>query len=206
MTEATGSMTDVYPPPVRPHERRRGMWGMWLFIATEAALFVLLFFSYFYLAATRPNWPLHKDPSFTYALVLLAILIISSLVATWAEHGIKKGHPLRLNIGLGLTLLLGVLFLVVQYFEYNSHLKELKPTENAYGSIFYTITSFHLAHVIVGMCMLGFVFVRGLAGHFDKEHHVAVQNTVLYWHFVDVVWIFVVGILYISPYFYGVPL
>lgn len=204
MTTVTGTLEDVQPPLVRTRERGRGLWGMWLVIATEGMLFAMLFFGYFYLMASKPQWPLEKDPSVRYALVLLAILVASSFVASWGERGIRElGKVKRLNIGLGITILLGAAFLVIQYFEYQHHLKELTPTENAYGSIFYTITSFHMAHVIVGMMMLIFVFARSLAGHFDKDRHLAVKNTVLYWHFVDIVWVFVVSILYISPRFYG---
>ena len=60
-------------------------------------------------------------------------------------------------------------------------------------------------HVIVGMLMLSFVFARGLAGHFSKERHLAVKNSVLYWHFVDVIWVLVVAIIYLSPHLYGGP-
>lgn len=204
MTVAAEGMEDVYPPAIRPRERGRGLWGMWLFIGTEAMLFALLFFAYFYLASSKSQWPLEDDPSFRYALVLLAILLGSSFVAAWGEKGIREyGNKGRLNAGLGLTLLLGAGFLVVQYFEYAERLKHLRPTDNAYGSMFYTITTLHMAHVIMGVLMLSFVFARGLAGHFTQDRHLAVKNSVLYWHFVDVVWIFVVSILYISPHFYG---
>lgn len=196
--------TQATAPPThsRPLERGRGRWGMWLFIATEAMLFALLFFAYFYLGASRPEWPPKEDPSYKYALILLGILLLSSAVLHWGERGIKQGSAGRLKAGLGLTLLLGLAFLGVQMLEYRSHLKHLQPTTDAYGSIFYTITGFHLAHVLVGMLMLAFVFARALAGHFDRRRHLAVENASLYWHFVDVVWVCVVAVLYLSPHFY----
>jgi heme/copper-type cytochrome/quinol oxidase subunit 3 len=189
----------------RPTEKRRGEIGMWLFIGTEAMLFALLFFGYFYLGASKPQWPLEEDPPFSLALWLLAILLASSVVAEWAKRGVAKDRTGRLKIGLGATLLLGALFVVVQMFEYRRHLKLLRPDENAYGSIFYTITSVHFAHVIVGLCLLLFVFARALAGHFDSKRHVAVKNATIYWHFVDLIWIFVVAIVYLSPHFYAPP-
>ena len=188
-----------------PHERQRGLWGMYLFITTEAMLFGLFFFGYFYLAASMPRWPLEEDPKFIKALIMLVILLISSGVAAWGQKGIEHGNRVRLVTGLVLTLILSGGFMFVSYLEYREHLKTLTPQMNAYGSIFYTITSFHLAHLILGTLMLAYVLVRALAGHFSEHRHVAVKNTVLYWHFVDVVWIFVVSILYLSPQFYGPP-
>jgi heme/copper-type cytochrome/quinol oxidase subunit 3 len=189
----------------RPIEKRRGEIGMWLFIGTEAMLFALLFFTYFYLGASKPQWPLKEDPSFALALWLLAILLVSSVVAEWAKRGVVKNQTGRLKLGLGVTLLLGAAFIVVQVFEYRKHLAKLKPDDDAYGSIFYTITSVHAAHVVMGLGLLLFVFARSLAGHFNADRHVAVKNATIYWHFVDLIWIFVVAIVYLSPQFYSPP-
>lgn len=194
---------EVIAPPARAHERTRGRWGMWLFIATEATLFALLFFAYFFLGASRPEWPPREDPSYTIAMVLLGILIVSS-VATWlGERAIKRGSTTGLVRGIGIALLLACAFVALQVLEYREHLKHFGPTTDAYGSIFYTITSFHLAHLLLGMLMLGFVLARAFAGHFDRERHLAVTNAALYWHFVDVVWALVVLVLYISPRLYA---
>jgi heme/copper-type cytochrome/quinol oxidase subunit 3 len=204
--------TAAHRPPLqrpagRPHETLRGRWGMWLLIATEAMLFVFLFFAYFYLGLQAPRWPAAAEqPSLGYALPMLAILLASSAVLHWGELGIRRNDTARLKIGLGLTVLLGALFIVVQIFEYRSHLQTLHPRDSSYGSIFYTITSFHFLHVVVGWLMLWFVFARSLAGHFDAPRHLAVKNVTTYWHFVDLIWIFVVSILYIAPRFYGPPL
>lgn len=189
----------------RPTETRRGEIGMWLFIGTEAMLFALLFFAYFYLGSSKPQWPLREDPPYTLALTLLAILVVSSAVAEWGKRGVAKNQTGRLKIGLGLALLLGAAFIGVQMLEYHRHLKTLKPEDNAYGSIFYTITSLHFAHVVMGLALLLFVFARALAGHFSAQRHVAVKNATIYWHFVDLVWIFVVAIVYLSPHFYAPP-
>lgn len=190
-------------PRVRPLERTRGKWGMWLFIGTEAMLFALLFFSYAYLGASRPEWPPRSDPAMKLALIMLGILMVSSVVLHWAERGIKKGAQARFKIGLILTLLLGGVFLVIQRFEFVHHLKEVTPGTNAYGSIFFTIASFHLAHLIVGMLMLLYILARAFAGHFSEEKHLAVENASLYWHFVDFIWLCVVITLYLTPRMYG---
>ena len=194
--------TPVQPPRERPIEKMRGRWGMWLFIGTEGMLFALLFFGYFYLGGSQAKWPPREDPTLKLALVLLAILLASSVVLWWGERGIKRGSAATLRLGLVGTLLLAAAFLYVQSIEYRHHLQKLTPQTDAYGSIFYTITGFHLAHVIVGVLMLLFVLARAMAGHFDGERHLAVQNAALYWHFVDVVWLLVVAILYVSPRLY----
>jgi heme/copper-type cytochrome/quinol oxidase subunit 3 len=190
----------------RPHERRMGEIAMWMFISTEATLFSLLFFAYIYLGLSQSHWPIGEDPKYKLALVLAAILIASSVTAHWAERGIRRNDTARLKIGLGLTVLLGALFIVVQIIEYRIHLQTLHPRDNAYGSMFYTITSFHFLHVVIGWLMLWFVFARSLASHFTAARHLAVKNVTTYWHFVDVVWLFVIAILYIAPQFYGPPL
>jgi heme/copper-type cytochrome/quinol oxidase subunit 3 len=89
--------------------------------------------------------------------------------------------------------------MVIQFFEYREHLKTLLPTSNAYGSIFYTITSFHAAHLTLGMLMLLYVLFLPEIGSGQKPPHRPLANAALYWHFVDVVWVFVVAILYVGP-------
>lgn len=189
---------------VRPHETARGRVGMLLFIATEAALFVLAFFAYFYLASSNERWPLHELPEYTKALIMVGILLASSVTAEIGSKGMLRGRTTRLKVSLVATLLLGGVFLYVSWLDYAARLKHLTPFENAYGSITYTLTSLHLAHFVLGMLMLGFVLIRTFAGHFTKERHLAVKNSVLYWHFVDLVWLFVVAIVYLSPHFTGV--
>lgn len=204
MSASSEHLRHADPSFSRPAERERPLWAMALFIATEAMLFVMLFFAYFYLAGSKPNWPLHEDPSYTKALIMLGVLLLSSGVAHWGQKGIERGDNFTLQLGLVITLALGGAFIYITYQEYAAHLKKLTPWENAYGSIFYTITSLHFLHLVLGLLMLTFVLLRSFAGHFNEHRHAAVKNAVRYWHFVDLVWLFVVGILYLSPQFYGV--
>jgi heme/copper-type cytochrome/quinol oxidase subunit 3 len=115
-----------------------------------------------------------------------------------AESGIRRGNGTRLRVGLLLTLLLGVVFLTVQEIEYGE--KHFTPTSHAYGSLFFTITGFHGAHVAVGLLMIAVVAVRAFLGHFGPGRHEAVTNVSWYWHFVDVVWLTVFTSLYLAPY------
>lgn len=203
---STATVDAIEAPTPRTHERKRGEQAMLLFIATEAMLFVMLFFAYFYLASSKPHWPLEKDPSYWKALIMLAILTVSSIFAHFAQRSGEQGDNRRVMLWLGVTLLLGVSFLGVSYWEYSVRLNTETPWDNAYASITYTITSLHLAHVLLGMLMLIFVFARAAAGHFCSQRHLAVKNAVRYWHFVDAIWIAVVIIVYLSPQFYGNPL
>lgn len=131
---------------------------MLLAIATEAALFIMLFFAYFYFAKGGWRWLDEEPPKLTLAIILLIVLLTSSAVLYWGEKQVKARRHGSARVALMGTILLGIAFLVIQTFEYADHLKSLTPHTNVYGSIFYTITSFHAAHVIVGLLILFYVF------------------------------------------------
>lgn len=175
-----------------------GWWGMVLLIVTEASLFVYLLFSYFYLGSmARGPWPPPGPPELRLALPNTAILLLSSGTMWWAESGIRRDAQGRLRLGLLLTLALGMVFLSIQMVEYRH--STFTPATDAYGSLFFTITGFHSAHVAVGLLMLAVVGVRASLGHFSARRHLAVTNVSWYWHFVDVVWLAVFTSLYLSP-------
>jgi heme/copper-type cytochrome/quinol oxidase subunit 3 len=178
--------------------RSVGWWGMMGVVATEASFFGYLLFSYFYLGSISTNpWP-SQVPGVGLPLVNTGILLSSSVAVWWGERGAGSGDSRRLRIGIGLGLLLGAIFLSLQGVEYAR--ETISGTRDAYGSLFYTITGFHAAHVLVGLVMLGVVLVRALLGHFREGRHEAVSNAALYWHFVDAVWLAVFTSLYVSPF------
>jgi heme/copper-type cytochrome/quinol oxidase subunit 3 len=185
-------------PDVLDH--RRGTVGMGLFILTEAMLFLMLFFTYFYLGHGVPKWPT-ENPKLHLALPMLAILVMSSVVLYWGEEGSRKGEYGRARLGVAITLAMGAVFITLQVFEYMDRLKTIQPSSDAYGSIFYTITSLHGAHVVLGMLMLIYVLImpREQWGPAEKPPHHVLHNVGLYWHFVDAVWVFIVGLLYVMP-------
>jgi cytochrome c oxidase subunit 3 len=172
---------------------------MWLFILTEAALFVLLFFSYFYLAQGGWRWPGEMPPKLRLVIPMLLILWISSGVLHWGERQVRAQRYSRGRAALALTILLGIVFLVMQVLEYMDHLKTLTPQTNAYGSIFYTITTFHAAHLVLGLLMLGYVLILPRYEPVDRPPHRPYHNAALYWHFVDFIWVWIVIFLYIGP-------
>lgn len=196
MTDATGSTA----PPGLGFDHQRGTAAMWLFIVTEAALFVMLFFSYFYLGHDKDIWP-PEEPKIRLALIMLVVLLSSGAVLHLGELAERRNRIGMARLAIAATLVIAVVFLVLQGLEYRNHLKTLTPFSNAYGSIFYTITTLHGIHLLLGMTMLFYVLILpGLS--VDRMPQRPVHNAALYWHFVDVVWIVIVATLYLLPQFY----
>jgi heme/copper-type cytochrome/quinol oxidase subunit 3 len=175
-------------------------WGMVLLIINEAVIFASLLAAYFYLRFNSPLWPPQgiKLPELTFSGINTAILIISSFFMQWSVMSIKKGRSGTMRMALLIGLILGAIFLAIQVYEYTQ--LEFKPMDNAYGSLFWGITGVHFTHVLVGLLMNIYIQIRAGAGHFKMDRYQAVENVVLYWHFVDVVWIFIFLSLFISPY------
>lgn len=176
-----------------------GWWGMWALLATEAALFAYLLFSYFYVEAlSHGPWPTGGLPKLRIAVPDTIILVAGSVTMWWGERGVRAGRRGQLRLGILATLVLGVIFLGLQMVEW--HNEPFTPATNAYGSLYFTITGFHMAHVVAGLVILGFLLVWALLGYFDERRHSAVSIGTIYWHFVTVVWLFVFGAIYVTPY------
>jgi heme/copper-type cytochrome/quinol oxidase subunit 3 len=174
-----------------------GTWAVWLTIVTEALLFVSLFFAYFYVGHGREHWPPHP-PARETALILLAILALSSVTAELAKYALVRGRARAARLGVVVTLVLGLGFLALQGNELRGRLSEVEPTTDAYGSLFFAITGFHGLHVAVGALMLAWLACLPRLTSDDSPHR-PLDNVVLYWHFVDAVWACVVLVLYLLP-------
>jgi cytochrome c oxidase subunit III len=200
--EEAGMSTAVIPARTLdlPLETERGPFAMMLTILTEAFLFIVLFASYIMLANNKDRWRIDEPPKLNFALPMLVILIISSLVIHWGEKQLKQGRYGNARVAMTITILIGLCFMVLQGFEYHDHWKHLTPFTDSYGSIFYTITSFHAAHLIVGLLMLGYILFLPRYAPTDEAPYRPYHVGAMYWHFVDVVWIFVVAILYVAPH------
>lgn len=197
------SVVQVPPPRTKlstlPIDQVRGIWGVYWLIATEAMLFISMFGAYYYLGNNKDRWALQEPPSLVYPFVLLAILLSSSVVLHWGEKRVLEERFRAGRIALWCSVLLGLLFLALQGLEYLSDWKDLTPDSNAYGSIFYTITTLHAAHVIVGVLMLMYVGVQPRYGFARRSPHQPYQVAARYWHFVDFVWVFIVLLLFVVP-------
>jgi cytochrome c oxidase subunit III len=185
-------------PEVPSAHRTPGWWGMMATIATEAALFAYLLFSYYYLASQSTGaWPPDGIPRMRLALPNTFVLIASSVLVWWAERAIKRGRRAQALVGLGAGFALGMLFVIVQVFEWFS--KTFTLTSHAYGSLYFTITGFHMAHVAGGLVMLAVLFVWTALGYFGPRRHAAIAIGAAYWHFVDIVWLAVFATFYLTP-------
>ncbi len=191
--------------------------GMLLFIASEVMFFAGLFAAYFSIRASFIDLDgVHRWPPEKYAdllnpfalttetgalnLILPAtvILIISSFTCQLGVNAIKRGDRTLFVRSFGVTLVLGIVFLFLQAYDYSVLINEgLTMGATTFGTTYFTLTGFHGAHVFGGVLMLGVVAYRGMAGQFSAKHHDMVEATSLYWHFVDVVWILLFSILYL---------
>ena len=153
------------------------------------------------------TWPLFMTPggSITEAMeawglpfINTVILVTSSVTVTFAHWALKKNQRVLLPIWLAITVALGSSFLILQVIEYQEAYTELGLTlgSGIYGSTFYLLTGFHGAHVTMGTIMLAVMLIRSLRGHFSAENHFAFEAVSWYWHFVDVVWLFLFTFVY----------
>jgi cytochrome c oxidase subunit 3 len=193
---ATGRGAVAVSAPV-PAERDLRFWGMVWFIATEATFFVSLIASYIYLRAIAPTWPPpgvpHRD--LVFPAINTVILLASGIPAYYAERAISRGNQRGLATGLLLAAILGTVFLLGQVYEYLN--AGMSLTTNVFAAAFFVLTGFHGAHVVVGIGLLLVILVRARRGLYSARDNFAVQFASTYWHFVDVVWIFVFLLLYI---------
>jgi heme/copper-type cytochrome/quinol oxidase subunit 3 len=178
--------------------RSLGWWGLAGLVATEAALFAYLLFAYYYiLVQVGPSWFPERAPPLRLALPNTIVLLASSATVAWAEHSVRSGARGRGVAGIVLTLLLGVLFVAVQGFEWKA--KPYTMQSGSYGSLYFTITGFHLAHVAAGLIALALVLIWTLAGYLDERRSVPLLIASAYWHFVDIVWLTVFFTFYVVP-------
>lgn len=176
-----------------------GYWGMVGLIVTEAALFVYLLFAYYYhvLQPHEEAGPPGGNPSLAFAIPQTAILAISSSAMWWAERGTRRGARWEQFAGLAVTFLLGIAFIVLQWFEWAS--KNFTISSNTYGSLFFTITGLHILHAAVGVLILFAVMVWSLLGYFGPARNAPVTVADIYWQFVVVLWLAIFFTFYITP-------
>lgn len=175
-----------------------GWWGVLSLIATEAALFGYLLFGYAFTAAVNgPGWGPSHPPSLRLAGPDTAILLASSVAAWWGEKGAKSGRKGQGLAGAGLAFVAGAVFVAVQLVEWRD--KPFTLSSSGYGSHYFTITGFHLAHVLAGLLGLLLIMIWTAAGYIDRQRHAAVTYVATYWHFVDAVWVVVFASFYIAP-------
>nr|YP_010145962.1 cytochrome c oxidase subunit III [Gryllus veletis]QQO79803.1 cytochrome c oxidase subunit III [Gryllus veletis] len=180
-------------------------WGMILFIVSEVFFFISFFWAFFH-SSLAPNidlgmiWPpLGITPFNPMQIPLLntAILLASGVTVSWAHHSLMENNYSQTTQGLLLTIILGIYFTILQAYEYIE--APFTIADSVYGSSFFMATGFHGLHVIIGTTFLSVCLMRHMMFHFSSNHHFGFEAAAWYWHFVDIVWLF----LYISIYWWG---
>nr|QYA18178.1 cytochrome c oxidase subunit III [Isoscelipteron pectinatum] len=180
-------------------------WGMILFILSEIFFFVSFFWAFFHSSLTPTielglNWPpvgINPFNPLEIPLLNTMILLSSGVTITWAHHALMNNNYTQTTQGLLFTVLLGIYFSILQGYEYIE--ASFCIADSVYGSTFFMATGFHGLHVLIGTTFLLICLIRQINFHFSMNHHFGFEAAAWYWHFVDVVWLF----LYISIYWWG---
>ncbi|QSG02024.1 cytochrome c oxidase subunit 3 [Natranaeroarchaeum sulfidigenes] len=185
------------------HEQKL-RWGMLTFLGSEIATFGALFVYYFFIrvGASWPTGDFSDVPALVNSVVIFntIILLASSATIHYAHVALLNENRKRFIRLFGLTILLGVIFISGWAFEYYEFIVQYNYGffEGAFSNGFYALTGLHGIHVALGIVMMSIVFVRALRGQYSAERHVSVSTTSMYWHFVDIVWVFLVVVLYVG--------
>lgn len=180
-------------------------WGIILFIISEIFFFISFFWGFFHRSLSPTieigiKWPPIGIIAFNpleIPLLNTLILLTSGLTVTWAHHRLIENNYKESIQGLSITVLLGIYFTILQGYEYIE--APFSISDSVYGSSFFIATGFHGLHVIIGTTFLTICLIRLYLNHFSPTHHFGFEAAAWYWHFVDVVWLF----LYISIYWWG---
>lgn len=188
------------PLPVGPTGRSGlGWWGVAMLVASEAALFGYLLFSYYYIGATAgTRWLLERAPDLSITLPNTVLLLLSSVAAWWGETGVERGKRGRALLGFALAAVMGSVFAAVQVYEWWE--KTYTPATSSYASLYFITTGLHMAHVVVGVVILLALFGWTALDYFSPRRRIAVSAGVLYWHFVDAIWVCVFLTYFVTPY------
>ena len=179
--------------------------GVALFIVSEGLFFLGIFWAYFHSALSPTielgaHWPpmgIDAINSFELPLLNTIILLSSGVTITYAHHSIIQGNRSGALYGVVYTIILALIFTALQGVEYS--VSSFTISDSTYGSCFYFGTGFHGLHVMIGTAFIAVGLWRIYAYHLTNNHHLGFESAILYWHFVDVVWLF----LYISVYYWG---
>lgn len=180
-------------------------WGIILFIVSEVFFFVSFFWAFFHrslapdpeIGSVWPPYGIHPFNPFQVPLLNTIVLLASGVRVTWAHHAIIRGNLSSTITRLALTIILGIYFTCLQAIEYFE--ASFRIADRIYGSTFFVATGFHGLHVLVGTTFLAVCFIRLYQHQFRASHHFGFEAAAWYWHFVDVVWLF----LYIWLYWWG---
>lgn len=195
MTSAADTLNTEFTEWTLPSRGRVGMVGL---IVTESALFSIFVVAYLFYIGKSLSGPYPADV-LEFPVVATICLLSSSITIMLAERALRKGQIRRFSLWWFLTILLGAQFLGATAVEWYRLIfaSNLTIGTNLFGTTFYSLVGFHAFHVTVGLTMLTLVLVLSAVGHVRKEHAERVEVLSWYWHFVDVVWVVVLTVVYI---------
>ena len=186
--------------------------GMWLFLATEILLFGGLFVGFGLMQAKHPDAfvAAHHHLDKSLGALNTVVLLVSSFTMVMAVHYAKTEQRTKLLVNLGLTLTFAAVFLVVKYFEYShkihegllpgmfySHKGDAVPNQFIFFSFYFMMTGLHGLHIVGGMAAISWVTYRSMRGDFSRTYYTPVDLVGLYWHLVDLIWIYLFPLLYL---------
>ncbi len=191
-------------------QREAATLGMWTFLATEVLFFGAMFLSYIVYRHSYPQAfaEASHHTLVTFGTINTAILLTSSLAVALAVNAAKQEKLLSMVLLLGITIFLGVAFLTLKGFEYHEDLKEslwpgrhfkpgLPPEAQIFWFLYWLMTGVHALHVTIGLGLLSLMVWMGLQRKFSSSYHTPVEVVGLYWHFVDIIWIFLYPLFYL---------
>ena len=201
--------SDMLPPVVTEDEHQHvdpeveyaaSKFGMWLFLATELLLFGGLFAAYAIYRAIYPEMFEQGSSSLNVVLgtVNTVILIFSSFTVAVAVKGIQENRIKLVKLMLWITIVCGAIFGINKYFEYSYKIHQgITPGTDIFYSLYYAATGIHMLHVFIGMGLLSFLLYKTSKGYYSKDNFTAIEIGGLYWHLVDVIWIYLFPLLYL---------
>ncbi len=195
----THSVSDHALPPATPAQIDNAKFAMWLYLASEVVIFAVLIGAYAVFRFNRPEIvsQVHEELGILLVTFNTFLLLASSWAMVMGLQQIQRGNPQGLVRWMGITAILGTIFVLLQYVEYSelAHLGVSLDTE--FGMRFYAPTAFHGVHVIIGVLWALRVANRARQGWYSAKNYLGVEIFGLYWHFVDVVWILLFTVIYL---------
>jgi cytochrome c oxidase subunit 3 len=193
-------------------QRESATLGMWVFLITEVMFFGGMFTGYLVYRIAYPvafvTGSQHME--FWAGTLNTLVLLTSSLTMVLAVHAAQVGHRKRIMLFLAITILFGLIFLVIKGIEYHGHWVDhdvpgatfhFEGPDPVHTEIFFALyflmTGFHALHMVIGVGLVAFILYQAAKGHYTPEYHNPVENVGLYWHFVDIIWIFLYPLLYL---------
>jgi cytochrome c oxidase subunit 3/cytochrome o ubiquinol oxidase subunit 3 len=176
----------------------KGRVGMYCLIIGETAIFAMFVIAYVFYTGKSAYGPQPKDVLELPIFSTIALLS-SSLTIYLSEHAIAHGKVKKFTLWMGITILLGTIFLIATGQEWYTLIYKdgLTLQTNLFGTTFYSLVGLHASHVIIGLIMLSILWIFSLTGHVTQQHSDRIQTLALYWHFVDAVWVVVFTVVYV---------